>query len=112
MKEKTLLVITSLLSILLLIVHVTDDFVHGISRIQPSLSFIVFPVLVVLLYGTLSLPGRRSGYIIQLLAGILALGMPALHFRGARINDIAQASGGFFFVFTLLLLGVTGLFGM
>jgi len=53
---------------------------------------------------------RRSGYIIQLVGAIIAWGMPAMHFRGARINDIAQGSGGYFFIFTLLTLGVTGMF--
>jgi hypothetical protein len=112
MKEKTLLVITSLLSIVFLILHLTDDYIRGISKVQWSANFIVFPVLVLLLCGALLLAERRSGYIIQLFTGILALGMPALHFRGAKINDIAQASGGFFTISTLLILGTTGLFGI
>jgi hypothetical protein len=38
--------------------------------------------------------------------------MPALHFRGARINEIAQSSGGLFFIWTLWALGALGATGM
>jgi hypothetical protein len=110
MKNSVMLTITSSLTIVFLLLHLTDDFVHGISKIGPTLSLVVFPIITLLLFGALVLAERRSGYIIQIVGSILALGMPGLHFRGARINDIAQASGGFFFIFTLLLLGVTGLF--
>src|SRR5438105_754066 len=102
-----ILTIVSLLSILFLILHLTDDYVRGISKVQPSVNLIVFPVLAVLLYGALVVAERRSGYIIQLLTGVFALGMPALHFRG-RINDIAQVSGGFFTISSLLVLGTIG----
>jgi hypothetical protein len=40
--------------------HITDDIVRGISKAQPS--NIALAVLVVLLYGTLVLAERRSGY--------------------------------------------------
>ena len=110
MKNSVLLTITSLVSILFLILHVTDDFARGISRVGPSINFIAFPVLALILYGALVLAERRSGYIIQLVGAILASGMPAIHLRGPRINDIAHSSGGYFFIFTLLLLGVTGMF--
>jgi hypothetical protein len=51
--------ITSLLSLLLLTLHVTDDIVRGISKAESSNTALV--VLVVLLYGTLVLADRRSG---------------------------------------------------
>jgi len=86
--------------------------VHAISKIGPTASLVVFPTLCLVLYGALVVPERRSGYIIQLIGGILALGMPGLHFTGKHINEVAQASGGFFFTFTLLLLGTTGLFSV
>jgi len=38
--------------------------------------------------------------------------MLALHFRGARINEIAQSSGGLFFIWTLWRLGALGATGM
>ena len=36
MKQNTILVVTSLLSILLLTLHITDDIVRGISKAEPS----------------------------------------------------------------------------
>jgi hypothetical protein len=110
MKHNVMLTITSLLSILLLTLHLTDDIVRGISRAEASNFMAVF-YLVILLYGTLVLAERRSGYVIMLLLGIIAAGMPAIHMRGARYAEHAASSGGFFFVWTLLALGVTGVFG-
>ena len=63
MRHNATLVVTSLLSILLLTLHVTDDIVRGISKAEPSNTALV--VLVVFLYGTLVLAERRSGYIIM-----------------------------------------------
>ena len=106
MKHSTTLVVTSLLSILLLTLHVTDDIVRGISKAEPS--NIALCVLAVLLYGTLALAGRRSGYIIMLLVGFFAAAMPVIHMRGAHYPEIARSAGGFFFVGTLWALGGVG----
>jgi hypothetical protein len=106
MKENSLLVVTSLLSLLLLTLHITDDIVRGISKAEPSNTALV--VLVVFLYGTLMLADRRSGYVIMLLVGLFAAGMPVLHMRGAHYADIARSAGGFFFVWTLWALGGIG----
>src|SRR5467141_3887664 len=59
MKQNVMLTIASLVSILLLTLHITDDIVRGISKAEPS--NIALAVLVVLLYGTLVLAERRSG---------------------------------------------------
>src|SRR3954463_5809498 len=106
MRQNAVLVVTSLLSILLLTLHVADDIVRGISKAEPSNTALV--VLVILLYGTLVLAGRRSGYVILLLVGLFAAGMPVIHMRGAHYGDIARSAGGFFFVWTLLSLGAVG----
>jgi hypothetical protein len=106
MKRNLTLVITSLLSILLLTLHVTDDIVRGISKPEPA--NLALLVLVVWLYGTLLLAERRSGHIIMLLVGLFAAGMPVIHMRGAHYPDIAASSGGFFFVWTLWALGGLG----
>jgi len=106
MRHNATLVVTSLLSILLLTLHVTDDIVRGISKAEPSNTALV--VLVVFLYGTLVLAERRSGYIIMLLVGLFAAGMPVLHMRGAHYGEIARSAGGFFFVWTLWALGGVG----
>jgi hypothetical protein len=106
MKQRALLVVTSLLSILLLTLHITDDIVRGISNAEPSNTALV--VLVVLLYGTLVLAERRSGHVIMLLVGLFAAGMPVIHMRGAHYGEIARSAGGFFFVWTLWALGGLG----
>src|SRR2546430_8700669 len=106
MKHNVTLTITSLLSILLLTLHVTDDIVRGISKAEPS--NIALLVLAVFLYGTLVLAERRSGHIIMLLVGLFAAGMPVIHMRGTHYGEIAKSSGGFFFVWTLWALGGLG----
>ena len=106
MKQNAVLAVASLLSILLLTLHITDDIVRGISKAEPS--NIALVVLVVFLYGTLMLFGRRSGYIIMLLVGFFAAAMPVVHMRGAHYGEIARSAGGFFFVWTLWALGGLG----
>jgi len=78
MKENVTLTIASLLSILLLTLHITDDIVRGISKAEPS--NIALAVLVVLLYGTVVLAERRSGYAIMLVVGLFAVVMLTRYF--------------------------------
>jgi hypothetical protein len=106
MKPHAVLTVTSLLSILLLTLHITDDIVRGISPAEPS--NIALIVLTVLLYGTLVLGERRSGHVITLLVGLLAAAMPVMHMRGTHYAEIARSPGGFFFVWTLWALGGLG----
>lgn len=111
MKQHSLLTITSLLSILLMTLHVTDDIVRGLSRAGAENVFGVV-IFVVWLCGTLLLAERRSGHVITLLGGLFAAAMPVLHMTGARYAAIVSSSGGFFFVWTLLAVGITGTFAM
>jgi hypothetical protein len=106
LKPNAVLVVTSLLSILLLTIHVTDDIVRGISKAESS--NIALLVLTVFLYGTLVLAERRSGHVIMLLVGLFAAAMPVLHMRGVHYGEIAKSPGGFFFVWTLWALGGLG----
>ena len=106
MKHHVTLTITSLLSILLLTLHVTDDIVRGISKAEPSNTALL--TLAIFLYGTLVLAERRSGHIIMLLVGLFAASMPVIHMRGAHYGEIAKSAGGFFFVWTLWALGGLG----
>ena len=111
MKPNALLTLTSLLSILLMTAHITDDIVRGLSPARPdNMGGVV--IFVVWLVGTLLLAERRSGYVIMLLGGLFAAAMPVLHMTGARYGAIAKSSGGFFFVWTLLAVGVTGTFSV
>ena len=113
MKPNLLLTIASLLSILLSTFHMSDDIVRGMEKGGLS-NLIAVPILVIWLYGTLVLAGRRSGYVIILLGSILGLAIPVFHMKGAGVGaQIAKApSGGFFFVWTLIALGVTALFSI
>ena len=106
MKHNTLLTVASLLALLFLTLHITDDIVRGISKAEPS--NIALIVLAVFLYGTLMLAERRSGHIIMLLVGLFAALMPVMHMRGAHYGEIAKSAGGFFFVWTLWALGGLG----
>src|SRR5580698_4815518 len=112
MKPNTLLIIASLLSILFMTLHLTDDIVRGM---EPGTLFdlIVVPILVVWLYGTLVLTERRSGYVIILLGSLLGLLVPVIHMKGAGVGGaIAKSSGAFLFIWTLLALGVSALFSV
>ena len=113
MKQNLILTIASLLSILFFSFHHADDVLRGMapggfSNLVPVL------ILVVWLYATLVLAGRRSGYVIILVLSLLASAVPAIHMRGRGLvgGDIANSGGVFFWVWTLIALGVTAIFSV
>jgi hypothetical protein len=108
MKHPTILIVTSLLSIILVILHVSDDIVRGFEpggfkHIQTTLTMSVW------LYGTVALTGRRSGYIVMLLGALLGSVVSLAHMRGAGLvgGRIANTDGMLLWVFAQLALGVT-----
>jgi len=108
-----MLTISSLLLILFLTFHLAGDIVYGFE--PGGLSNLVGGVLitVVLLYGTLVLAERRSGYIIKLLGSLSSLVVPIIHMKGKGVgvtSRLGNTSGHFFFVWTLIAIGVLGLF--
>jgi hypothetical protein len=113
LKNNLTLTITSLLSILLLTFHLSDDIVRGFEK-GGLMNLTAIPICVLWLYATVVLAGRRSGYIIILLGSLLALGVPYLHARGVGMvgGRIANSGGKFFWVWTLLAIGITGLFSL
>jgi len=113
MNHNLTLLITSLLSILFMAFHLSDDIVRGLERGGPS-TFVGVAILAVWLYGTLVLVDRRSGHVIILVASTLASGVPVIHMRGAGLlgGGIAGSSGVFFWVWTLVALGVTAVFSV
>jgi hypothetical protein len=114
MKQTAILVIMSLLSILFLTLHLTDDIVRGFEKGGVS-NLTAVPLVVVWLYGTLLLAERRSGHIIILLFSLLGSYVPVVHFMGKGVGDhsrVANSSGAFFFVWTLIAIGVTSLFSV
>jgi len=110
MKHQVTLTITSLLSILLFSLHWADEIARGMEPGTLS-GFGGLLILAVWLCATLVLAERRSGLVILLLGAILASGVPVLHMRGAGLvgGRIANTSGMFFWVWTNIALGATGM---
>ena len=115
MKHNVMLTIASLLSLLLLTFHLAGDIVYGWE--PGGLSNLVMTVLiaVIWLYGALLLSERRAGHIIMLLGGLIAMGVPYIHMKGKGVglaSRLAGTNGHLFFVWTLLAIGVLGLFSV
>src|SRR5207247_3516388 len=113
MKNSVMLTITSLLLLLFLTFHLADDIRRGFEPGGISNLVVMVLISVVWLYGTLVLFERRSGYIIMLLLSLFSLVVPYVHMKGKGVgvtSRIANSSGHFFFVCTLLAIGLLGLF--
>ena len=98
MKPNVMLTISSLLTILFLTFHLSDEIARGM---EPGGLNMVIPVLVlaVWLYGTPALAGRRSGHIIMLIMGILEReSHTACQGRTCRGRIAVDSSGSFFWV--------------
>lgn len=107
MKPNTL-TIASLLSIVLLPLHVAGDVALGFDRGGSGMFFVVVPILLLVACGTLLLSDRRSGKVIMLLGGLAALGMPFIHRNNGFTPTVARSPGGLMFIWTLVALGVAG----
>jgi hypothetical protein len=106
MKQNVPLTISSLLAIVLFTVHLTHDFIFGLDSMSRAATSGFLLIMLVSLYGAVELAGRRLGYVITLLLGVLAAAMPVLH----TVGGPRSAGRGFFFVWTLLALGASGVF--
>jgi hypothetical protein len=113
MKRPTLLTVTSLMSIVLLSLHLTQDALREKPGTWPAQegNLIASLILLVYLCGTLLLQGKRSGYIITLIGGLFAAAMPVLHLTRPRFGLI-QRPGDFLFMWSLIALGTLGAFSM
>jgi hypothetical protein len=105
MKQNLTLTIATLLTLVLTTFHFTHDILHDADGLTSGEVSILLVIMLVLLYGTVELAGRRAGYIIVLLGGAAAAYMPYLHSMGP-----GATRWGFFFVWTMLVMGVTGTF--
>jgi hypothetical protein len=115
MKHNHMLIIASLLSILLMTLHLTSDTIHArVGTPEAGGSTLVgVPVLAVWLCGTLLFNQRWFGYVIMLVGSLLTMGMPVAHVMGANgifHGEIARSSPAFLFVWTLHAMGVIGMF--
>jgi hypothetical protein len=110
MKSSVMLTVTSLISILLLSLHISEDIVLGFAP-GGLTNLYGIAVLVVYLCATLLWSDRRWGLVIVLIGSVIALGMPVIHMTGAGVG-VKRSAGAFFFIWTLYALGVTGTFGV
>jgi len=108
MRHNRTLVMTSLLSIFLVLFHVSEDIVRGFEpggfkHIQTILTMSLWT------YGTVALTGRRSGYVLMLLGALLGSLVAVAHMRGPGLvgGRIANSEGMLLWVLSELLLGVT-----
>jgi hypothetical protein len=111
MKHDGVVTGTSLLVVLLVTLHMAGDIALGMEQGNLVILAVVVPIVVVWLYGTLLLPGRRAGYAILILGALLGLIIPIVHMKGAGIGGRGgRTEGAFFFVWILLALGATSAF--
>jgi len=107
--ENSALGFLSLLSVLLLSFHLSDDIVRGFEPGGVG-NVMGIVTLVAWLSGTLLLLAeRRSGYVIVFVGSLLGFGVPIIHMTRAGLvgGRIAHSSGMFFWVWTLIALGVS-----
>ena len=114
LKQTAMLTTVSLLSILLITIHLTGDILF---RMAPAglVNLLAVFIFVVQLYGTVVLAGRRAGYIIIFFGSVLGLLVPVIHMKGTRGvlgGDISTSGQAFLFVWTLLALGITATFSI
>lgn len=102
MKPNALLRLTSLLTVLLAMLHITSDIVGG-EVMRPGGFLTVTLIFVVWIYAALILSERLSGLIILLLGSLLGLYIPVLHLSGQR----GFVGRDYFFVWTCLALGAS-----
>jgi hypothetical protein len=111
LKHHDLLAVTSILSVLLLALHISQDIVFGLDR--AGLNHLVgVAILLVVVCGALLLRGRVLGTVIMLLGGVMAAGMLPLHMRNGLRPEFLQKSGALLFIWTVYVLGVNGAFSV
>jgi len=114
MKHRVTLTITSLLSILLFSFHWADEVARGL---EPGTVSAVWGLLIlaVWLSATIVFPDRRWGLVIILVGSFLASAVPILHMQGKGLvlgrygTTNANANAMFFWVWTNIALGVSGM---
>ena len=72
---------------------------------------VAIAIVVAWLDAVLVLTERRSGYVISLLFSLVAAGVPVIHMTGLGLGA-GKSAGATFFVWTLLALGLTSIFGV
>src|SRR5438045_9744768 len=100
MKQSDLLSVTSILSVLLLALHISQDIVFGFDR--AGLNHLVgVAILLVVVCGAVLLRERPSGKVIMLLGGVTAAGRLPLHLRNRLRPAVVGTRGHLTFLWTL-----------
>ena len=107
MKRNDLLAQMSLLSLILVLLHLPDDYVHGFDKHVVANPYAIL-IFVVWACGFLLLRDRLIGRIILLLGGIVAVAMPVMHLNGHFSPEFATSNGAFRFIWILYAVGTTG----
>jgi hypothetical protein len=111
MKQTDLLSVTSILTVLLLALHISQDIVFGFDR--AGLNHLVgVAILLVVACGAVPQRERRSGTVIMLLGGVMAAAMLPLHMRHGMRPEFLEKPGALLFIWTLYVLGVNGAFSV
>jgi len=111
MKRHVMLMGSSLVSAVLLALHISQDIVFGFDRAGLN-HLIGVGIILLVVCGTLLLSHRQLGRVIMLLGGVMSAGMLPLHMRHGLRPEFLQNSGALLFVWTLYLLGVMGFFSI
>jgi hypothetical protein len=113
MKNSVLLTIFSLLTMLLVILHLTTEIAFGLES-GGLKNIMVIAAVVVWLSGTLVFYERKLGYVIVLVLSLLGTGVPIIHMMGGGLvgGRIGHTHLALFWAFSNFLLGVTALFSV
>ena len=105
MNARAWLTLTSVVGVLLFIVHWAQDVAFGIDRVGVQ-SYGGVAICVFWLSSATILREYRAGKVVLLLFSLLAAAMPVLHLKGTRIAVIAQGEGGLAYLVVLFTLAV------
>jgi hypothetical protein len=111
MKQNVGLLVTSLLTILFTTFHGAHDMILGYSPAGFGNLTLIF-LVVVWLYATLALAERRLPYVVVLVFSLLASALPVIHMTGTKGlvgRSTPGSAAAFFFAWTLLSVGITGI---
>ncbi|MGQ0798545.1 MAG: hypothetical protein ACT4NL_00330 [Pseudomarimonas sp.] len=117
MKNDTLLALLSITAVWLTSCHLADDIMRGFepSGIENLRGIAILSVWFIATLMWVDWRGacygrrrRALGYTVVLLGSLLALVIPALHFSGRGVAEVIPTAGGYFFIWTLWALGITG----
>lgn len=111
MKRHDMLTVTSLVSSVLLTLHISQDIVFGFDRAGLN-HLIGVGIILLIVCATLLLPHGRLGRVIMLFGGVVSAGMLPLHMRHGLRPEFLQSNGALLFIWTLYLLGVMGFFSI